>query len=564
MYIWGYIVIILAASILMTVKSSLAPLKIEHFQSNVETNEVELETKPMEVYFTDDIERCDFPSSKYFTTDSTIANTEVDYSFDVKWYKRMFRYLKTIYDDMLPYWKEPNSCNVDEKCKERAATLLQLRSIIDNYERFPGDHRTKCKVKVPGWVTFMPKRTDIKTSEKILLGDITNNATRGPPNSWAFIGNTRPNIYYLTANGIEFALDKNKDDYYKITVDGTTYTRGAIQEFSKNMINAIYCDAITDDYNDYVIYLGLQIDPETNIVNFIKNNKVVEIQDITDYDIVKFFVPFFQLEDVVDGGKVEYIERSAITKAYKVTRIVKSLCGVLKKKITDVDITVTFEGKSEIKSILTNLAESKYYSGGTETIAKTKIDLTAKLDQLTKDIDSAIKSYYNKLQLESDARNILQGDIDTINNKTREIEVLKRLKTRWWFSTWSSDTQNSINKKLEARNTEYGKINNSISQSLTQYNTAKANTSAALTLWNQKVEEYNNTKKIRDNVDDYGRYMHAELIKDIRNMLVNQKMHVDTSTQPVYVSKKDSNKRVELPGLYWRHLSYDGNLYVVL
>lgn len=546
-YIWGYIVIILIASVLMTIQqqTNQGSFRVEHF-----TNDgIELTTKPLEVYFTNDLDRCDFPGSKTFSSDPTISNTEVDYNYDVKWYEKMYEYLKAYYgityDDNSP-------------TPEQNATLMELQSIIDNYKGHPGQHKTNCKVKVPNWVTFMP------TTETILLGNIKNNATRGKPNSWAYIGHPQPNVNYLLPNGIDFVLDENKDDYYKIKLpDGTVYTRGAITEFSDKMITALYCDTVRQ-FNDFVIYFGLKIDPETNIVKFIKKNTEVDINNISDYDIVTFFAPFFSIENVTQRGKKEVVTKAAVKKPYRVTRIMKTLCGVLQKQLTNIEVTVMFEGTSEIKSIISNLTDSKYYAGGTDVIADTKRRLDAELNKLSREIGN-LQIAYNDAVKEYDKLSTEINNLDKkINDEQLKINVSKRLKSRWWYSNWNTSMRDRVDVQEKSLQEKYDKLVQEKDTLSVTHKTKNGQVQISKDTLDDKNLEYSSLKRLRDNVDEYSKFMNEQLIRDIRNMLVNEKLRVDTSEQPVYISKKNPQKRVELPGLYWRHLSYDGNLYIVL
>jgi hypothetical protein len=558
-HFFGYLMIVLVATVMMTLKGYDPYMKIEHFQSN-EQGDIPLEAKPSEIYFTSDVKRCDFPSAFDFTTDNTIAHRKVDYTWNVKWYQKLYEYLRAVYGITYDGASPTPTQN---------ATLLELQYIIDQYKNFPGPHKVgTCKVALPNWYTFMPYRTDIKTSERILLGNIEQNSARGPPNSWAFIGHANPSIQTLAENGLEFELDPVKDDWWKLsTYDGKQYYRAAISEFSENMVTRTYCEE-GEGYNQSSIALGFQIDPETKKVTFIKQSRPVEITDITDYDILTFFKPFFTDEQITNKGNKEYLSKISTTRAYKVTKLSKNLCDTISKSYTDIDVIIGFNDESTIKSIITSVADGVYFKGKTSDVAKMTADVTARFEQVKVDLATTKKNYDDAVTELASTEASLARYRDAYNATLGNLNAFKRIKGKWWFKTWTTNTRNNVENKINELQSQLRDNEKQHRSNWTNRNSARTKVNTTKNLYDQKKEEYNNTKRILDDLQYYSKYMNETLMKDIRTMLINNKLQVNTDADqtdypPPYFNKK-TYTTVYHPRHYWKHLSYDGNLYVVL
>jgi hypothetical protein len=247
------------------------------------------------------------------------------------------------------------------------AILMQLQYVIDQYARFPFGAGS-CKVTIPTWGSVMLQRNSV-ADEKILMGNIENNAARGPPETWAFIAHPNPNVPVLSGGDILFAPDNDdSESYFKIrTSTGQEYTRAALKSFSPNVSRQLYCSE-TNDYNNYTIPFGLKIHPDTGRTVFIKGSREVDVSDITDTDIVVFFAPFFKDEYVQTTAGTENLYKVPYTRTYSVSRISQNPCGVLSRSFTPSQVSVTFNDVATVKSITTSMADGKYLKGNSDTL----------------------------------------------------------------------------------------------------------------------------------------------------------------------------------------------------
>lgn len=335
-------------------------------------NEVQ---SPMTIYYTNDLVRCDFPMSKGIIDNSEFNDAlhKVDYSFDVEWYKHLLEYYKRKYKG----FSYP---------KAVAEIVVGLDNIIENYNRFPAGPGS-CKVTIPNWGIIMPKRSNMETDEQVLFGDINNNAARGSPRHWAFAGHLNPSITLEDAN-ISFVTSETSGLYKIKATDGKQYVRASLNNFSKDVSKKLYCSEVRESSNAYITF-GLRIDPKKDQVTFIKNNKVASIQEITDWDISRYFTRFFVKEEPTVEGDTEIVVIQPTPQTFQISRIMNTICDIKKLQDTPAMVWITFNDTSEVKPINLNKTDVKYYRGTKADVANKMKELDGMITDMRYNVDEA-------------------------------------------------------------------------------------------------------------------------------------------------------------------------------
>jgi hypothetical protein len=546
--LFGYIVVIILCAIVATYIR--ASIHTEHFQSDegvdgvddlLPVQELEVRT-PLDIYYTDDVKTCDTPGGFYVGESKNDAYV-IDYSFDVAWYKKLYDSIRGVVGNYNP-------------TPRQNAVLMQLQYVIDQYPRFPFGSGS-CKVTVPNWGSVMLQRNSVESDERILFGDIENNKERGTPQTWAFIAHPDPNVPSLSGGDILFATDgADNENYFKIrTSTGQEYTRAALKSFSADVARQLYCSE-TNEYNNYNIPFGIKIHPATGRAVFIKNSREVDVADVTDTDIIVFFAPFFKQEYIKNASGSEELYKVPFSQTYNVSRVIQTPCGVLLRKFTPSQVVVTFSDVAVVKTIATNMTDGKYLKGDSNTLKEKSSLLDKDIEEKRYKAQDLFERYKELQRKERD----IKDNYDTVKRKYSDAywEAIRygNLARRRNWSRWT-------NRRLELdairRRDEHAVELKNIKNSL---DTKRSEVGTMHTSYKDTIGEIDALVATKKKLQEYVDFMNDELIRDIRSMLVTNKL-VASSVQQVYVRGSDG-ENIPLPPLYWRYLSYDGNLYVVL
>lgn len=535
-------------------------IKVEHF----ELPPAKLSSNDLTINYTDDIYPCWLPGIFYISDDPQYKKDAyvIDYSFDVQWYKKLLDYHQTM-----------KGANFNPTETE-GIIMQRLKEIIMEYDKFPFGPGT-CKITVPNWKSLYTIPENVQDTDLVLFGDIKRNIDRKSPDSWAFIAHQNPNIPLLDSKDISFAkYDNNGDSFYKINVDGVEMTRASLNNFEGSTAKKLYCSEIRESNEDYIAF-GLKINPFTRQVAFIKENKpltIGEISRLTVWEVVKFFAPFFPKESLNYENGNENVYKAPIPLTKPVTRITKSICGALKKKDTPSTITVTFTENAGVKSIPTNMTDGKYFFGVKKTVEENMKELDSIISRLNYDMDDKANRWKAAQEALTDAQNDLE-----------------KYKGHYGYATWKikyafkDDVNNAVNRyrnreiswrqlirevrDLIKDNAEWKKRQAQYKldvESKTRKLTEKTNESNTIEeLYFAVKSEFEHHQRIRSQVQYIIEAMTDDFIKNVTRMVAWGKLVVIDDPNAKVEATPD-NKSIIFPEMYWRYLSYDGNLYVEL
>lgn len=550
------IILFIVLAVVATIResSSMMP-KVEHFENAV--SDIEVRT-PMDIYYTNDIKSCDTPGA-YKIYDSPKYSDEeykIDYSFDVEWYRKLQEYHKLL--------KGQYNATAEEN-----EIILKLQYIIDQYEGFP-DGPGSCKITVPKWGVMMP------ANERIIFGrNLDNNKSRGSPSSWAFAVHENPNVAELKGEDISFATTNDKiNKYFKVTAaDGKKYVRAVLNNFDPKTARKLYCSE-TRLYNDYRIVFGLKIDPVTKQVQFIKNNKEVRADDISDYDIIRFFVPFFtdQTTDIKDGQQHILVEPHART--FSITRILRNPCGALTKHMTPSKITINFNKSADVKRVPINMRDSRYFVGKTQDMNESRKEIDGNISRLRYEVDDTYSKFESATIAEQDyakdverSKSAYIGTLANIQDTTKQMnDVTEKIsQAKDWPTQYSLiQKKKNLEQELAAMNTQLPLYELDLRNKTNAISEKRALTQSAAEMYNQKNADLDYYNRLKKEHSELGTFMQTELIKDIRALVATMSLTVVDDQNALKVRRTLDDKMIVFPDFYWRYLSYDGNLYVVL
>ena len=543
-------VLVICAIVLVAAIVLMLTTSIDHFQTSpsetleidgLPVQKVEVKT-PLSIYYTDKVDQCDTPGA-FYIADIRDDAYKIDYSFDVTWYKKLYGNVVAAIGGYNP-------------TPQMNLILMQLQEVIDQYSKFPFGP-SSCKVTVPRWGNIMLKRDDVNTDENIILGDISQNKARGPPSTWAFIGHPSPNIPLLqNEEGITFSTDGESNHFrIKSATDDQEYVRATLSNFGPNVARTLFCSE-SSEMSDSFITFGIKVDPNTGRAVFIKNNREADVRDITDLDIIMFFAPFFREERIDLTPQSEKLVKLPSTRMFTVMRLTKDPCGVVRKSMTPAQLFVTFNDVATLKNIANNVSDGRYLKGNSEKMKMTNENLDGTIAKAKEDMDTAYGVYVKARSDEEVTRRTKDDAVQQYNsiyNTLRSILMFRSAK--WWaFSNRSRERINQAVAHWEGRRSDKA-------LEIRNYNLAVDQKRAILqSTYSAYIEKYNDFRyytDIKSKIHGYIDFMNDELIRDIRTMLVTNRMQLYT-TSPRRVGE------VTIPDVYWRYLSHDGNLYIVL
>jgi hypothetical protein len=517
---------------------------LSQYPTNYEPNVIpapNLEAVPAQVYYTDKKRECDLPGA-FYIGDIVDDAYKIDLGYDVEYYKRLYEALN----------KKYTTGNRNPTPQENDV-LMQVDDLIKQYARFPGPHQIKCKIELPNWYTIRPKRKDFENDEELILGDISQNASRGPPEHWAFIGRENVSPGMLDGNGLLYAKVENDnqedvDDYYYLEVSGKKLARGAFPSFSEDIVKRLHCSEMPL-LTDFVVTCGLRIDPKTNIVTFIRNNEPVAPETLSDVDIIKYFRPFFVEQQAVQtANNSETVFSFAETASKPIIRLIKDSCNAIVKELVPANVTITFSKQATLKTV-TNGDGNRFYKGTVTDLQANDRQLNTEVNKKQGILNNALTRYlsdWNRYRSNVNELHRLGALLKAITVGAWILERIGRA-VRWL----SRSLRNRINDRIRSLNNQkvqvrarMNAVRHSIDATRASMQTSRNNYSAA-------NSDLNYTLSIKNNVNEYIKFMNDELLKNIRNMLATDKLVLVPDT-------------TGLVPAYWKYLSYDGNLYVML
>lgn len=496
-------------------------------------NSTSLTTQPFTVYYTKDVEKCNSPGAFYL---GNIQNEsyKIDYGFDVAYYKALFEKLKTNFNGVN---KSPT--------KEENDVLIELQDTIDQYDKFLDGNKTTCKFTIPNWVNFTPK------TEKLLIGDIPQNAPRGLPEHWVTIGK-RTDLTQLDTVGVKRMQTpyENPQDYYiKVEGDESTYTLNSLMNYSKDTIKDLYCKE--DNGISYNFATGISIDPYTNDVSFVKSGKITSLDDLTDLDIAVYFKSLFQTQSITESTSVETVIIRPDTLTRQILRLRKSICDTIVKELTPIYATLSFTDVAKLKEIQKGL-DTKFYQGTSSTLASTDAELSKTISAQQIKIKDAFTTYSDnagRLQLN-------QSQVETLTSQIRDIDKIMSKLNATLSNRWSMWTlgyfgrrilRAIVNKVKTMLNTKKGELGLLTSQQAELISTLQTNRND----YASAVDTLNYYMKIKNNINEFLMYMDQTIISNIRQLLAQKSLKVTMSSNTIVPE-------------HLRYLSYDGKLYISL
>lgn len=133
---------------------------------------------------------------------------------------------------------------------------------------------------------------------------------------------------------------------------------------------------------------------------------------------------------------------------------------------------------------------------------------------------------------------------------------------------WTSGAQSLVENVHEITKVVNVSLGNELEKLTTIKNERVTDAESKQNLYNNKLADSRVMQTVQQNLNYYAQYMNEQLLRDIRSMLVTNKLQVNLDADasrypPPYVNQK-KDVVVHYPRYYWKYVSYDGNLYVVL
>lgn len=497
-------------------------------------NAPDMRKQPMTVYFTKEVDKCDAPGAYYI---GGIVNElyRIDFSFDVTYYKKLQEELQKWFSGKN---RSPSPTEND--------ILLELQNIIDQYSKFIDDNKTYCKYTIPKWQHFIPK------TEMVLLGDIPQNTSRGLPGHWAYVGKdvSQEAERYSGIVPVRNSADPPQNMFIRVNGEDATYTLNTIQDFKKETVKEIVCATVNEQ--NFTLQNGLQIDGKTMKVNFVKENNVLPLSKLTDFDIVRFFKSLFRTQSVQDQGNMESVIIRPEILTRQVIRLRKTLCGTTSKELTPITATLAFTDVATLKEIQKSV-DNKYYQGTSSTMANADAELNKNIEQQKKRIEEALNAF-----------NIAQQNLDsiriTINNLQSQLTQMENIMNNY--------NRTRMDRRQMRRMGFWGrvrfmasvrKLRKAIDRKKGEINVQNMRYAAAVSTLQTRRNEYtaaNDTLayyiQVKNNINDFLVYMDKRIIQSIRQLLAQDNVSVTISSSTQIVPE------------HLRYLSYDGNLYINL
>jgi hypothetical protein len=540
-YIFGIITVILIAVFYQVLQRK----HIEQFQQEEEEDGKEFsniidapktEAVPAKVYFNKTPEHCDFPGT-YFLGGVSSEDLRINFNYDVTYYKKLQELLKKMYPDPPP--------------SEYVPIFLDLAELIKQYEQFPGENRIDCSLTLPNWYNLRPVYQEGKIEDKVVFGDIPQNEARGSPEHWAFIG--KENLLSGEADGYGLKMETVDDTgeyYYQKLDNGKTYAYGTLKNFTAENIRQLYCKEAAPERNFHIV-CGFQIDPETSVIRIIKNDTVVDAEDLDDLTLMRYLKPFFDYQYTRDDGVNEILLIKSQSKTFPAIRIVKDVCGTKKKQIIPINLTVKFSKDITLK-VIPNGDSTTYYQGTYATLLKNDADLNALIEKnraalarAKGELDTANQNYDNAFRRYMDERENKRQEDQRKQQLANKITSYNRY--RWYRYRYGFNHFIYTYRDYFASIRKLKQIDNNITLYEQETNSARAVLQTKQNEVDRANDELNTSIKMKDTINDYRALMNQELIKGIRSA-VHQKQFIVSF----------------VPFEAYKYISYDGFLYIVL
>lgn len=547
-----YVVIACVSLIVLVCYILLQYFKYEHFQVSAAVNGITqayqmqfdgaengvlkaplLKTQPLTIYYTKEINKCNAPGT-YFIGNIQDESYRINFAYDVSYYKALYKELQ----------KKYTGVNRSPTPQENAI-LIEIDDLIKEYDKFIDHGKIFCKHNIANLQHFA------STTEDNLLGDIPQNKSRGSPEHWVLLGKKRnlPSMNYVGVRPVATVGDHPEPYYIQVNGKDDLYSLNVLMDYSKETVKDMFCKENGRGIG-YTMRSGICYNPNSKKLLFIKDSALVEASRLTDWDIIRYFRFLFRTQKVVDNdASLESVVVKPESFTRQLVRLRKNICDTIQKELTPVNATLRFTDVAIIKEIQKSAA-NRYYQGTSKDMRSMDAELNKDIATRRETMRQAHRTYRASKREYNEFKKLYPNLIIVLIIMYRlRLQFIQLSNNQRYMQ--SGRGQRRVYRTIDLLNDALQRQKLRIEAYHMRLQQHKANIQTQYNKYQAALDSLRYYMRIKNNLNDYIRFMNRKLISSIRQLLIQNKVKIDFTSSTIVPE-------------YLRYLSHDGNLYILL